>query len=195
MSVRAPVSDRRLVLFPHGQPAALPHRNRCLELLLRAGGDLGRIIDAPAGRIEQFATYCSRIRGIREGTEQVMVVLTRTNPLALTVLDTRSRLEAKLPMLRHALWVIFFSPEDDPFFMASAERLGQVHGKLAGAPFWEGPRGRRFLVLSPMVKDERVIGDRVRQWDLSDLSETGERWINTPDGWSDDEKGGKGWGA
>ncbi len=131
--------DRRLVLYPQGQASRAEHRARCSELVLWCGGDIGRVIDSPSASVNAFASYILRIKGIREGTEQVMVVLTSTNPLALTVVDLRRRLETQIPSLRTARWLIYLDPESDPFFEA-------CFGHSIGAfdrPFGRGPRMAR----------------------------------------------------
>ncbi len=176
-SVRARV-ERRLVLFPHGQPEAPRHRTLCSEFAMRCGGDLARVIDAPSDTVERFAAYVSRIRGLREGAEQALVVMTRTNPLALTVIDGRKRLEAAVPSLRWALWAIYVDLEQDPFFLSTAERYGTLGGALDAAPIWVGPGPARFMVLSSDVGDGELVATRALELAADGPEDTGVRRIS-----------------
>lgn len=182
ISIRPPSpkrrAERRLVLFPHGQPDSLHHRSLCSEYVIRCGGDLARVIDAPSDAVDRFAAYVSRIRGLREGAEQALVVMTRTNPLALTIIDGRKRLEAVVPALRRALWVIYVDPEQDPFFLSTAERYGTLGGALDAAPIWVGPGPARFLVLSSQVRDGDLVSARADELAADSPEDTGVRRIS-----------------
>jgi hypothetical protein len=169
--------DRRLVLFPQGQLAGEEQRSRCDELILWCGGDVGRVIDAPVDTVDAFASFLQRIRGVRDGSEQVMVVLTNTNPLALTVVDLRRRLEARLPSLRTARWMIYVDPESDPFFESSALRLGHLTGPMQEAPLWIGPQDSPYLVLGARVRDRRFVCQALDELDESILLRSGERML------------------
>jgi hypothetical protein len=168
------VFEQRVVLFPQGQVSA-EQRDRCARLLLWCGGDVARVIDSPISSVEGFAEYLGRIKGIREGTEQVLVVLTRTNPLALTVVDARRRMEGRLSVLRTSRWVIYVDPEQDPFFEAMALRHGHLTGELWEAPLWVGPQDMPFLVLSPAVRERRQVCEGLEALDEAILSKSGER--------------------
>jgi len=172
-----PRTERKLVLFPHGQPESIKHRTLCSEYVLRCGGDLSRVIDAPSDSVERFASYVSRIRGLREGAEAALVVLTRTNPLALTVIDGRKRLEAAVPTLRRALWAIYIDPDEDPFFLSTAERYGTLGGAMDTAPIWVGPGPSRFLVMSSLVRQGDLITERAQELLADTPDETGVRRI------------------
>lgn len=171
------VFEQRVVLFPQGQLGRDEQRDRCLQLLLWCGGDVGRVIDAPISSVDGFAEYVGRIKGIREGTEQVLVVLTRTNPLALTVVDSRRRMEGRLSALRTARWVIYVDPSQDPFFETMALRHGHLTGELREAPLWVGPQDMPFLVLSPEVRDRRRVCEGLEELDEAILSKSGERMV------------------
>ncbi len=164
-----------MVLFPHGQPDSLRHRSLCSEYALRCGGDLARVIDAPSDTVDRFAAYVSRIRGLRDGSERALAIMTRTNPLALTVIEARKRLESVVPSLRRALWVIYADPEADPFFLSTVERHGTLGGPLEAAPIWVGPGPMRFLVVSPQVRDAEVVSERVAQIVADSPDDTGVR--------------------
>jgi len=164
-----------MVLFPHGQTDSLRHRSLCSEYALRCGGDLARVIDAPSDTVDRFASYVSRIRGLRDGSERALVIMTRTNPLALTVIEARKRLESMVPSLRRALWVIYVDPDVDPFFLSTVERHGTLGGPLEAAPIWVGPGPMRFLVVSPQVRDADVVSERVAQIVADSPDDTGVR--------------------
>jgi hypothetical protein len=106
-----------------------------------------------------------------------MVVLTNTNPLALTVVDLRRRLEARLPSLRTARWMIYVDPESDPFFESSALRLGHLTGPMQEAPLWIGPQDSPYLVLGARVRDRRFVCQALDELDESILLRSGERML------------------
>jgi hypothetical protein len=169
--------DRRLVLFPQGQVGGEYQRARCAELVLWCGGDVGRVIDTPVDSLDAFASFLQRIRGVKDGSEQVMVVLTNTNPLALAVVDLRRRLEFRLPALRTARWLIFVDPQTDPFFESSALRLGHLTGPMEEAPIWIGPQDSPYVVLSPRVRERRLVCQALDELDEAMLLRSGERML------------------
>ncbi|MFW5739566.1 MAG: hypothetical protein ACOC1F_04300 [Myxococcota bacterium] len=169
--------DKRLTLFPQGQPPDPEHRKRCAELALWCGGDIGRVIDAPVSSLDRFAGYIERIRGLQEGTEPALVMLTQTNPLALTVVDLRRRLEKRIPVLRTSRWVIHVDPDADPFFSTMALRLGHLTGELAEAPLWLGPQDSPYLVVSSGMRDRNAVAGALEELDETILAASGERMV------------------
>lgn len=165
-------SERRLVLFPQGQPEVKEHRDRCAEFAFWCGGDVGRFIDAPIQSIDAFAEYLRRIRGVRG--EQTLVVLTCTNPLALAVVTLRRRLENHFPELRAARWMIYLDCERDPFFEAMALRSGHLTGELAEAPIWVGPQDSPYVVMWSEIRNRRVVEASIEQLDDLVLAASGE---------------------
>jgi len=154
---------RRMVLFPFGQHAVPMHRSLCVDCVIRCNGDLDRFIDAPNDTMDRFGSHIARISGLREGTEQALVVLTRTNMLAATAIDCRQRLESQVPLLRRALWLIYVDPDQDPFFLSTARTLGELSGPLDTAPVWVGPGMTRFIVMSPLLKNLHRVAERVNE--------------------------------
>lgn len=140
---------------------------RCLQ---RCGGDLDRIIDGPAASIDGFGRHVARLSIVRTARELPLVVLTRTNPLAMNLVGARRALEAAVPSLARALWLVFFDPTHDPFFVDTARRLGHLDGDVGGAPLWSGPDGFRFLVLGPQVADLDVLPHRIADLVQSSLA-------------------------
>lgn len=169
--------ERRLTLFPQGQPATEESRDRCSRFALWCGGDVGRVIDGPISSLDAFARYLSRIKGLIDGTEPALVVLTQTNPLALTVVDLRRRLESRVPALRTARWMIYVEPESDPFFQTMALRLGHLTGDLSEAPLWIGPQDSPYLVLSPLLRERELLCTALDELDESILAASGERMV------------------
>lgn len=137
--------DQRIVICPHGLPRGTEPREHCATLVLHCGGDLQRVIEGVPGGLDRFVRHLERIRGL--DAERPLVVLTRTNPLGLGVLQTRRALEEAVPSLANAYWLIFVDERDDPFFMEAAARLGPMVGDIATAPLWFAPHRQRFLVV------------------------------------------------
>lgn len=139
--------QRRIVLYPYGQPRRARHREFCDELVVGLGGDVARMIDAPTVTLDRFVGYIGRIAVLREGEESI-VVFTRTNPIALAVVNARRRIERALPRLRESAWLLFVDVDDDPFFVESARKLGTF--ELGGRfPVWVGPEATRWEIVSP----------------------------------------------
>jgi hypothetical protein len=164
--------ERRLTLFPHGQVLEPDHRDRCAELALWCGADLERFIDAPVLSADAFARYVGRIAAVRR--TQALVVLTKTNPLALMVVESRRRLERLLPELRMSRWMIYLDRKSDPFFMATATRLGHLTGQIDEAPIWVGPGDAPYLVLDSEMRDREFVRQAIAELDTLILAESGE---------------------
>jgi hypothetical protein len=155
-----------LVLLPYGLPAEEAYRDLCTQFILRAGGDIDRMIDQPVNDIDRFGRYVARIPVLRAGTNEVpLVLLSRTAPLPLTVFNARRTLETHVPSLHGAHWMLFVSDEDDPFFEDGARRLGSLSGDLSSCPVWSVPQGI-FLVTSPRGSPDDVA-ERLGQLDAA----------------------------
>lgn len=165
-------AERRLTLFPQGQLLEPEHRDRCAELALWCGGDVERFIDAPVVSVDAFARYVGRIAAIRK--TQALVVLTKTNPLALTIVEPRRRLERLLPELRTSRWIIYLDQKADPFFLTMATRLGHLTGGINEAPIWVGPGDAPYLVIDSEVRDHELIRQAVSELDELILAASGE---------------------
>lgn len=165
-------TERRLTLFPQGQVLEPEHRDRCAEFALWCGGDLERFIDAPILSVDGFARYVDRIAAIRR--TQALVVLTKTNPLALMIVEPRRRLERLLPELRTARWMIYLDRKSDPFFLAMATRLGHLTSGINEAPIWVGPGDSPYLVLDSEMRDHEVVRQAVSELDELILAASGE---------------------
>ena len=134
----------RLVLCPYG----IPHEQRtsCTSLLLHCGGDLNRVIDAPAGE-QPFLRHLKRLTGMLEAVRPPIVLLTSATPLMSRVVLLRQRYEAELPSLRRADWVLYLH-RDTALFVSEALRRGRLE-RQATTAIWHGPAGTRFLVTPP----------------------------------------------
>lgn len=130
--------------------------------MLALGGDVRRVIDGPFVTIDRFIRYASRIPGIAEGARPI-VVLTRTIPLAMAVLNARRKIELAVPALQQATWAIFVDPAEDPFFEAAAHKIGLLSDRLSDAPIWMGPGDASFLILSPQVREMSVLRQRAEE--------------------------------
>ena len=157
---------RRIVLYPYGHPRSDGHQKLCSAFMLALGGDVQRVIDGPFLTIDRFVHHVSRIPAIRAGVRPI-VVLTRTIPLAMTVLSARQRIEAALPQLRRATWAIFFDAAEDPFFEAAVRKFGDLHGQLPDAPIWVGPGKAQFVILSPEVRHPGLVRQRAEELDAA----------------------------
>lgn len=146
--------QRRMVLYPYGPPRRARHREICDELVVSLGGDVARIIDAPTVTLDRFIGYIGRIAVLREG-EEAIVLLHRTNPLALAVVNARRRMEGALPKLRDSRWLLFVDLDDDPAFVESARQLGTFEtGDML--PAWIGPEATRYDLFAPDVESLRA---------------------------------------
>jgi hypothetical protein len=155
---------RSLVLMPYGLPQEERHRELCTTLMLRAGGDIDRVIDQPVGELDRFGRHIARIPILRHASSELPIVfLTRTSPLPLTVLNARRVLEGHVPALHGAAWLLFVTDEDDPFFEDGARRLGALSGDLSTCPLWHVPGYPAFVVTSPKLVDPSDVATRIHQ--------------------------------
>ena len=157
-------ASRSVVLRPYGLPDAETDREACTKFILRAGGDIDRLIDQPAADIERFARHAARIPVLRdeEPADRPIVMITRTTPLPLTTVAARRTLEAAVPSLRLAAWMVYVNISEDPFFDRAASELGVVNGDLSTAPIWVAGR-HAFLVCSRAVTDFGLVRTRLDQ--------------------------------
>ncbi|MCC6216681.1 MAG: hypothetical protein IT376_17605, partial [Polyangiaceae bacterium] len=142
----------RLTLFPHGLPLVASVRDRCLELVHAAGGDLRRVIDGPSGSVAAFARFVSRARVLERLPSTPLVVFTKTVPVATSVIRARRELIAFASALETATYLLFHDATDAPQFFESAEALGEFDDRLSHAPIWTGPDGARWLVVSSLTR-------------------------------------------
>jgi len=154
--------ERRLVLFPQGQPENAEDRCYCAQFAFWCGGDVSRFIDAPTDSVEKFASHVSRITAIYG--DQTLIVLTRTNPLA-DIVNLRSRLEARIPKVRGARWIIYLDTNTDPLFESTAMRLGHLTGKLSDAPVWIGPHDTHYLVVESRTVERSLVHESLLELD------------------------------
>jgi hypothetical protein len=137
----------RLVLMPYGPPRP-ELMGPCLDAVKRCGGDLNRIIDAPAKSLNDFARYVGKMKAIAFGGPSPLVVLTRTSPLALAVTGARRLLERSVPALESAAWIVFYDRKEDPFFEAEADAVGILEPRSDRTLMWTSPHGQAFLIVA-----------------------------------------------
>src|SRR5690242_9923649 len=108
------LQQRCLVLCPYGIPSE--RREICSSILLHCGGDLDRVIDAPAGD-QAFLNHLQRLAATLHALRPPIVMLTQLTPLMSSVVLVRERYEAMLPSLRRAHWLLFVD-RDTALFVA-----------------------------------------------------------------------------
>jgi hypothetical protein len=155
--------ENRLLLLPQGAAARRREHESLLQLLLACGADLQRVFEASGETIEQFALHLSKASVLPTNSEP-LVVLTKTSPLALSVIQTRKILEGLLPPLRTAAWVIFYDPFDDPFFAVEVGKRGVLDDEINRAPIWSTYGEGEYLVLVPESRHQGSL--RVRVFEL-----------------------------
>jgi hypothetical protein len=138
----------RLVLVPQGMPVLPDDVASCVDVIRRCGGDIGRIIDSPSGTLEAFGNHVRRLKAMNDRVSP-LIVLHRTNPVALAVIASRRELEKQVPSLHQVGWIIVHDPSADPFFEQEALDLGQFDDPAAIAPIWSSPGGLHYLVARP----------------------------------------------
>jgi hypothetical protein len=154
---------RRVVIAPQGMPAESSGRERCSELLLRCGADLSRIIEGPRPTPGQFAEYVAGIRDVRDAMAPALILLTRISP-ARNLVEIRDALEARVPSLTNAPWLLFADPLVEPDCIDGLRALGKLEGAIWDAPTWTDEDGGRYLVLSPHLRKtvELTLSERIR---------------------------------
>ena len=179
------MTERRLVLMPHGLPRDEESRESCMQLILRCGGDLTRVFDGSDRRIERFAEHVAGIADVVNAREVPLLVLTEVEPLVERVLEVRRVLEAAVAVLERAPWLIYLDAErlEDSLFQLQA--AGPFDGPMLNAPLWTGPDGLRYLVLSALMPphNQRALTERVH------IAEFGCRAQSSTRNWRVDSPG------
>lgn len=132
----------RLVLCPYGVPT--DHRAVCTSILMHCGGDVKRMIDAPAGE-QPFLRHLKRLSSMLDAVRPPIVLLTSLTPLMTRVVLLRERYEADLAPLRRADWLLYLR-EDMATFVSEALRHGRLARRTSTA-IGHGPGRKRFLVV------------------------------------------------
>lgn len=149
-----------------------------MSVVLRAGADTRRLIEGDGWPLERFAAHVARLQALRGVAAGPLVVLTRTNPIALAVLQTRRVLEEAVPELERAVWIVFHDPALDPFFETAVAGLGSVEDVAwSMAPIWYAPHGQRFLIFGPHEQQKHIAAARVAALELAELPESGPQPI------------------
>ncbi len=152
MATAASLKQSRVVLCPYGIPTQ--HRAACISILMQCGGDMNRLIDAPAGE-EAFLKHLKRLSSMLSAVKPPIVLLTELVPLMQKVVLLRQRYEAELPALKQADWKLFLE-DDAPTFVAEALQHGRIERDAATA-IWHGPADMSFDVVS--LANERMSSD------------------------------------
>lgn len=171
------MNDRRLVLIPQGLPNHPESRERCLEIILRCGGDLGRLFDGSDRSIERFAQHIAGIADVVNAREVPLVVLTKLEPIETQVLRTRRILEAEIAMLERAPWILYADPFVSEYCFETLQRLGTLDGSALAAPLWTARDHLRYLVVSPLMRGHvmRGLPERVHRAEFGCSSHSATR--------------------
>ncbi|MCC6213797.1 MAG: hypothetical protein IT376_02940 [Polyangiaceae bacterium] len=153
------------MILPQGLPADPAVREACLALLLRAGGDLQRLVEGGEPASERGARQLARLPGVGGPGVPPLVLLSRCNPVGIAVVQTRAALQASVPALGRAAWLLFV--HDDPFFADAARRLGTLDRPLGELPIWTCGAGT-FLVLEP-ASDPLMVSARLVALETGEL--------------------------
>jgi hypothetical protein len=165
----------RVVFSPYGPPQHSETAERYSGALLQCGADLQRIFDDPRGSVAAFAQHVSAIRALSSPDLSALVVLTRCVPVLESVVTVRRMLEAKVPVLENAPWLIYCDPLREPSTFTALSQGGTLEDDLESAPIWKGPDGLRYLVLSPLIPPEAESNllNRVRLVEYGTVGESG----------------------
>lgn len=147
----APARHFGMVVYPYGLPARPEHAELCSRFIVEAGADLGRVIDGPFPSLERFIEYAKRLPALRQAAvarQRPIVVLTRTSPVAITIVSARRKVESAVAGLSGAVWAIFVDPVQDPFFFETVQSLGRLEGATEDMPIWYDDDGRPYVVVS-----------------------------------------------
>ena len=157
------MTERRLVLMPHGLPRDEESRESCMQLILRCGGDLTRVFDGSDRRIERFAEHIAGIADVVNAREVPLLVLTDLEPLRERVLEVRRVLEAEVAILERAPWLLYIVPDKLESSLVELQEAGHFDGPVLNAPLWTGADGLRYLVLSSVMPPhaQRSLPERV----------------------------------
>ena len=136
----------RIVIAPLGLPVTPEAEERCAELLVKCGADLGRMFVGNPQNFRAFENHLAQIRDLREGALSPLVLVCRVQPIE-RMIETRLSLEARVPALSKAAWVVFADSASEPTSSDALADRGVLDGPILEAPEWIAAE-RRYLVLS-----------------------------------------------
>ncbi|MCA9639847.1 MAG: hypothetical protein H6718_27310 [Polyangiaceae bacterium] len=134
-------------LRPILAPQGLPEDEYVRTALWSAEGDLGRIIDAPTSSLDAYVSHLKKLRFLDSGPAP-LVCFVDTRALGV-VLMARALLEAEVPSLARASWLLLLQEGRAEHFAASAERLGTLDDSVDAVPLWKSRAGQYFVVVPP----------------------------------------------
>jgi hypothetical protein len=121
------------------------------------------VIEGPRPKPSQFADFVATIRDVRDALAPSLVLLTRLTPIKGLV-ELRTALEARVPALASAPWVLYADPLVEPDCIDGLRATGQLVGTLWDAPRWTDEDGGHYLVLSPHLRKtvEYTLAERLQ---------------------------------
>lgn len=138
-----------------------------MSLLFRMGADTQRMIDGRGMEVGRYAAHLARIGALRLPGSLPLVVLTRTSPFAASILQVRRVLEASVPPLACAAWIVFHDELADTAFPDIARTFGELDRELELGPIWCLPAGGRFLVLGNHPRQLDFVQARLATLELA----------------------------
>ncbi|MGC4069982.1 MAG: hypothetical protein QM784_36065 [Polyangiaceae bacterium] len=133
-------SNPRPVLLPLGWPADVSEREALTRVLLAAGADIERLLDAPSNP-NAFVRHATRLPFLRGGRELPLVAFAPGNDDVDALLRFREMLLDSVSALRETTWLVYVEARIRPSFIKAAQPYGCFTDAGGGLFTWHVPYG------------------------------------------------------
>jgi hypothetical protein len=151
----------RPVLLPLGWPADVKEREALTRVLLAAGADIERLLDAPASP-EAFVRHATRLPFLRGGRELPLVAFAPGNDDVDELLHFREMLLDRVAALRDTTWLVYVEARIRQTFARAAQSYGGLVDAGGGLLTWHVPYG----TIGITSRDTWVAGLAIRLEEL-----------------------------
>lgn len=142
----ASTSNPQPVLLPQGWPSQTGEREAFTRVLLAAGADIERLLDAPTSSLAAFIRHASRMPLLRSNRESPLVAFCPRSANTDEFLDNRDSLLRALPQLRNSICLVYLTADIRPDFMTQVGTQGGVFDARGGLLTWDIADGTLMLV-------------------------------------------------
>jgi hypothetical protein len=133
-------SNPRPVLLPLGWPADVSEREALTRVLLAAGADIERLLDAPSSP-EAFVRHATRLPFLRGGRELPLVAFALNSDNIDALLRFREMLLDGVSALRDTTWLVYVEAPIRQTFVKAAQPYGNFTDAGGGLFTWHVPYG------------------------------------------------------
>jgi hypothetical protein len=133
-------------LLPLGWPSEVGEREAFTRVLLAAGADIERLLDAPSTSLDAFIRHAARMPLLRASHESPLIAFCPHSSSTHELLQQRAQLLQALPRLRNSICLIYLRACVRPDFMANVASQGGLFDARGALFTWDVTDGTLMLV-------------------------------------------------